>query len=146
MIFRWTQEGADPREWEFTPLTLGNAEAETIERLTNWTYQEFGEKFLGGSMKAYHALLYVFLKRTTPTLKYNDVQFSLAEIDLEYSPDEKRAMVDALREKDGQEGLTEDEESLLASLEDGLEVPDDEAPLEPTAIASSTDESGTPLN
>ena len=150
MLFRYTATGADPREWEFRPLKLPSAEAEAIERLTDWEYPEFGRKFMAGSIKAHHALLYVFLKRTIPTIKWGDVQFTADEIEIEYDRTEKQAMIDGLVEKQLAEGLSPEEEMMLGMMKADLEetAPHEEvevpkAPPQPKrplkAVATGTD-------
>lgn len=122
MKFTYKPEGADPKVWEYRPNKLMNVEAEKIEDLTGWTYQEFGERFMSGSTKAYHALLYILLKRETPTLKYDQVQFAMDEIEVEFGEVEKAAMLDALREAEASGQLDDDEESMaqLRLLEEEL--------------------------
>ena len=117
MKFVYKPEGADPKVWDFKPNKLMNVESEKIEDLTGWTYQEFGEKFMMGSTKAYHALLYVFLKRETPTLKYDQVQFAMDEIEVEFGDEEKIALVDAMREAEAAGQLDDDELAQLRVME-----------------------------
>ena len=107
MKFIYKPEGAEPREWVYRPRKMLNVESEAIEEITGWTYAEFGEKFMAGSMKAYHALLWVFLRRGTPGLKYDAVQFSMDEVDTDYDDDEIRDMVTQLEEHEDELGDAE---------------------------------------
>ena len=150
MLFRYTPTGATPHEWEFRPQKMASAEAEAIERLTDWTFPEFGRQFMAGSMKAQHAVLYVFLKRTIPTIKWGDVQFTADEIEIEYDRSEKQNMIDGLVDKKNAEGLEPDEEYMLGMMRADFEettpqeeVPDQQVPKERSkaplkAVASST--------
>jgi len=97
MLIIYTPEGGERQEWAFTPAKLRSTEAEVIERHTGWTYQEFGEKFMAGSAQARHALLFVLLRRSNPTLKYGDVVFSLDELDVDLDAEEKARALEVLR-------------------------------------------------
>lgn len=83
MKFVYKPEGADPRSWDFDPDKMLSAEMMAVERLTGMTWREWIDACARGSITAIHALLYVFLKRSTPTLQPDQVEFSIAEIDFE---------------------------------------------------------------
>lgn len=85
----YTPEGADPRSWDFDPMKLMSAECMAIEKLTRLTYVEALNQLSRGSMTAIHAVLYVLMKRTLPTLTPSEVQFSLDEIDLVQEDDDE---------------------------------------------------------
>ena len=95
MLFVYSPEGADPKKWPFDPSKLMSPEAETIERHTGMTFAEWGASVPKGSMLALHGLLYVLLKRSDPTLKWDSVQFCLAEIDFELEPEDEEDDEDA---------------------------------------------------
>lgn len=122
MQFIYKPEGADPKTWEFKPTKMLSVEAEAIEDVTGWTYTEFGEKFMAGSTKAYHALLWVLLRRSTPGLKYDAVQFAMDEISIDYSDEEKRALVAAMREAG--DSLDEEQRAHLEALLAEVDVPE----------------------
>lgn len=88
MQFVYTPEGADPKSWDFDPMKLLSPEAEAIERHTKMTYTDWLDRVSEGSMLALHGLLYVLLKRSDPTLKWEQVQFSLGEVTFELDDDE----------------------------------------------------------
>jgi hypothetical protein len=150
MQFRYTPEGADTMVFEYDPKKLLSPEAEKVETLTGWSYAEFGQQLLTGSMKAYHALLYVFLKRSDPTLKYDQVVFSFGEIDLAFDDQETELMIEELQRHAAEEGLDDDTQAVL----DGLLAErtwkttptDDEGEGDPKAVTSASsagDTSGT---
>lgn len=116
MRFIYKPEGAEPKSWEFNPTKLMNVEAEAIEKHTGMTFGDWADKVGSGSVLAIHGLLYVLLKRTTPTLRWDDVQFCLDDIDFEIDDDEAVDIRDALEEKQSTEGLTASEEEALAGL------------------------------
>lgn len=148
MQFVYKPEGADPRKFEFDPTKLMNPEAEAIERVTKMTFGEWGTAVTKGSMTAVHALLWVMLKRSDPTLAYDAVQFSLADVDFELS-DEESAEALATLEKRAATGeeLTDGDRVMLAKLResapteapDAPDAEDDEEPTEgfgPKALVS----------
>jgi len=101
--FVYTPEGADPQEWEFDPLKLMSPEAEAIEKHCNMIYGQWAQYVTQGSILAIHGLLYVLLKRSRPTLKWDEVQFSLSEVEFKFSDDEE-AEVAALSDEEAQDG------------------------------------------
>jgi hypothetical protein len=114
--FVYKPEGAEPKKWDFRPDKLMNAEAEAIERLTKMTYGQWSEAVTEGSVLAIHGLLYVLLKREVPTLKWDQVQFSMSEVDFELTDQETADTIAALEEKERAEGLDMNERALLEQL------------------------------
>jgi hypothetical protein len=117
--FVYKPEGRDPLSWDFDPAKLMNPEAEAIERHTGMTYGEWLEALGKSSMLALHGLLFVFLKRGIPTLKWDDVQFSISEVDLEMSDEEAAEALSGLevRVANG-EILSTEEAALWARLKE----------------------------
>lgn len=82
--FVYKPEGADPLSWEFDPDKMKSSELILIEEMTGWTSAEWADYAERGSIKAVHALLYVFLKRDRPTLTAEQVpDFTMDELDFE---------------------------------------------------------------
>lgn len=132
MKFVYKPQGAEPRSWDFDPAKLMSPEAEAIERLTGMTYGEWGEAVTRGSMTALHGLLYVMLKRGTPTLTYEQVEFCLDDIDFEVEDDEAEEIRLALEQRtDAGETLDESDLALLTQLrsEQADVAPKDPAPV-----------------
>ena len=123
MLIIYRPDGAPEQTWEFDPQELLDVEATAIERVTGWTYGEFGEQFIKGSILARKALLWVLRKRTEPTLKFRDVAFRVRELDWKLDADERAKAREAMPD------LAEDEQAavqmLLDAQDDGSE--DDEA-------------------
>lgn len=128
MFLTYRPEGADERRWPFKPERLMSAEAEAIERQTGWTYEEFGERLIKGSVTARRALLWVMLKREEPTLRYSQVDVPSGSVALDYERHELEAIRDKVAEN---ADLSEREQrAALASLDDliagmpeGVEAP-----------------------
>ena len=113
------------RRFTFKPNKLMSVEAEAIEDATDWTFTEFGEKFLKGSMKAKRAALWVLLKREFPALKFRDLSFSPEEIEVDFDEDEAAAIREALA--DDPDVDEEQRAAVLAIIGDG-ETPKDPTP------------------
>lgn len=112
MQFVYKPEGAE-RRWDFDPMKLMNVEAEAIERHTGMTYGDWTEKVTEGSMLALHGLLFVLLKRESPTLKWAEVEFSLSEVDFEIDDGEKAEILAALQSRlDAGETLPDNEATV----------------------------------
>ena len=117
--FIYKPEGVEPKSWDFDPSKLMNPEAEAIERHTGMTFVEWVQSLGKSSMLALHGLLFVFLKREIPTLKWDDVQFSISEVDLEMSDEESAEALAQIevRMANG-ESLSEEEKTLWARLKE----------------------------
>lgn len=116
MKFVYKPEGVEPREWDFSPEKLMSPEAEAIERLTGMTFGEWAEAVRKGSITALHGLLYVMLKRQSPTMKYDEVQFNLSELDFVLDDRETADAIAGLEVKQADGVLTDSEADLLVSL------------------------------
>lgn len=133
MLFVYKPAGAEPRSWEFDPDKLMSPEAEAIERHTGMDYSEWAQRVGSGNMLALHGLLYVMLKRADPTLRWNQVQFSIGEVDFELTDEETREARDRLRAKKASEGLTDTEAAALENFEAQVDI-------EPTAASHTSEE------
>ena len=105
MKFIYAPEGAEPMKWDYDPARLMSPEAEAIERHTGMTYGEFINACGNGSMSAIHGLLYVLLKRSYPTITYDEVQFCLDDIGFE--ADDTDAPADVEADPEGEDVATE---------------------------------------
>jgi len=115
MLITYTPADGDKREWEFKPAKLISAEAEAIEDATGWTFDEFGEKFLGGSMKAKRAALWILLRRETPTLRFRELSITPEEVVVDLEPDEAERLRAAI---EGDEDLDpRQRDAILGMLE-----------------------------
>jgi hypothetical protein len=124
--FIYKPENADSHEWDFDPAKLHDVEAIEIEKRTGMTYVEFGQQFMKGSILARKALLYVLLKRTTPTLQWADLRFTVGEVDVDFDAVEKTQIVEALQKKAASEGLDADEQQVLDTYAlEGIEAASD---------------------
>lgn len=93
--------GGDEQSWWFTLGSIGDAEAEMIERRTGFDYgAEFQERLLKGNVRARRALLWLFLRRQHPALKYEDVHFAHEELSVEFDAQELGDMVAELEKRE----------------------------------------------
>jgi hypothetical protein len=78
----YSPEGGEPQQFDFEPMELLASEAELIESegAGFWdSYMEFYGKFITGNIRARRVLLWMFLRRTNPTLELGGVQFRVNE-------------------------------------------------------------------
>ncbi|MFG2899523.1 hypothetical protein ACGFZH_20880 [Streptomyces zaomyceticus] len=95
MYLVYQPEGqTEPTRWRYNPRRLMTVERETIERLTGKNFSEFTGAVLQGNSSCRRALLYTFLRRDHPKIKYEDVEFFWDELKLEYSKQEWEGMRD----------------------------------------------------
>jgi hypothetical protein len=88
MFFIYEPEGDEAQEWWFDPNKIRAQEAEAIERRCGWDWTQFGMHLLSGSALARRALLWTYLRRTHHVLRFEDVDFAMSEVRLEYSKEE----------------------------------------------------------
>lgn len=136
MIFTYRPEGAEAREYPFEPNRLMSPEAEAIERVTGVTFAKWQELILEGSMLCTRAFLWVMLKRSEPTLKFDQVMLSMSEVGFRYTAEEKDQIREHLTAKAETEGLDDEERELLESVTDEVEDVPLDAPSEPTSPES----------
>lgn len=99
MQFVYKPEGVEPdawKRWEFDANKLMSPEAEAIERHTGMTFGEWKNAVVNESVRALHGLLFVMLKRENATLKWDEVQFSMSEVDFELDDEEAAEVIAAL--------------------------------------------------
>lgn len=82
MKLTYTPTGGEPQSWTVEPDELTSLEIEAVEDETGWTFGEWADRISRGSVKALHALLWVYLAKDAPGLAYRDVVFKPSEIDV----------------------------------------------------------------
>lgn len=121
----YAPEGAEPVSWEFAPDKLLNVEAMEIEKRTGMTFVQWGQELGRGSMTALTALLYVLMRRSRPSLKFEEVQFSMTEVTIETDKDEAGQVLAHLEKKAAAGELTDVESAALDNLRaQGVEAVD----------------------
>jgi hypothetical protein len=71
-------------EWEFDPRRLTVAELDAIEQVTHLSgLTAFGQALNDGSARALRALVWVLRKRVDPPLRYENVDFAIADLAFE---------------------------------------------------------------
>jgi hypothetical protein len=87
------------RSFIFRPNELDNRQAELIENVGGeaWaTWEEFGRKFMMGSIRAYRAALWLLLKEENPRLRFGDVSFQVDQLEVDLEDEEFNRIADAL--------------------------------------------------
>jgi hypothetical protein len=88
--FIYSPEGAEPREWDFEPRKMSSKEAELIERRTGMHFGNWLAAINEGSMLAYHALLFTYLRRENQSIQWDTLEFTFDEVGIQLSDDEVR--------------------------------------------------------
>lgn len=149
MRFTYTPDGADTREWEFAAGKMRSRDAEDIERVTKMPFRGgFIEALLDGSVLAQRALLWVYLRRDIPALKFDQVDFALDEVDLTFDDAEIGEALAGLHAERVKGTLSEEQaeaETVMAALYEerhgepwappSADTEDDERPAGPKAVA-----------
>lgn len=77
-----TKLSVDGRVYEFDQDRLTNVECMAIEKVTGLTFGEWADALQKRSMLAVTALVWVVRKRDEPTLRFSDVEFNVASLDI----------------------------------------------------------------
>lgn len=93
MFLVYKPEGSEePKRWKYQPKKLMSPERELLEKLTGKNFTEFTVDVQKGNSRCRRALLFIYLKREHPTLKFDDVDFAWDELTLEHSKGELQLM------------------------------------------------------
>lgn len=118
--FVYQPEGAEPREWPWEPYKMSSKDAELIEEKTGLLFGEWVDAAPRGSIKALRALLFVLLRRDTPGLQYDHLQFTTGDVYWRLSDDERTDRVLELTRAARDRDLTDDETAVLDSYRESL--------------------------
>lgn len=114
MYLVYSPEGqAEPTRWKYNPRKIMSAEREWIERRTERNWSDFTKDVVQGNSLCRRALLFVFLKRDHPTVKWDDVDFAWDELKLEYT----KAELIEIRATVADSATGEERETVLAKLD-----------------------------
>lgn len=125
MIVTYRPADGDAQTWDYKPTDLSSKDAEDIEEASGLLFDDWQVKLLQGGLKARRALLWIFLRRETPNLRFHEVSFQVGELLIEWDASEK-AIVRAEVEKSTD--LSDDDRRRVLDIlsEDGdAEVPKD---------------------
>ncbi|MFI1001984.1 hypothetical protein ACIP10_15320 [Streptomyces galbus] len=135
MYLVYQPEGqAEATRWTYNPRRMMSAEREWIERRTERTWSEFTKDVVQGSSLCRRALLYVFLKREHPTIRWDDVDFAWDELKLEYT----KAELVEIRSTVAESATGEEREMILAKLDgeiaEAYEDPEEQGKAQPPVV------------
>ncbi|WP_329274780.1 hypothetical protein [Streptomyces sp. NBC_01451] len=124
MYLIYHPEGSDePTRFKYNPRKLMSAEREMLERKTDKDFSDFTSAVLSGNSLCRRALLYMYLKREHPGIKWDAVDFSWDELKLEYSKQELTKMREAVSENTS----GDERAATLANLDEQIETAIDES-------------------
>ncbi|MFJ4785513.1 hypothetical protein [Streptomyces sp. NPDC088794] len=127
MYLVYTPEGSEePKRWKYHPNKLLTPERELIEKLTSKNFTEFTVDVQKGNSRCRRALLFIFLKREHPTLKFDDVAFQWNELTLEHSKGELLLMRESAAEAVDPDVLDAVLEKFDQEIAEAYEDPDEE--------------------
>lgn len=127
MYLIYQPEGSEePQRFKYHPNKLLSAEREMVERRTGKDFSDFTQSVLNGNSVCRRALLFLFLKRAHPGVRWEDVDFAWDELTLEYSKQEYQAMRDAVIEAGGGPEQAAQLESIDREMATAIDEADDE--------------------
>lgn len=143
----YTPEDGDREVYDFIPAKLLSPEAEAIEDVGGnaWdTFEEFGQKFMRGSVRARRAALWVMKRRVDPKFRFDQCVFKISEIDVDFSTDELTRVRGALEQMEGGDLPEADRTAALQQIDEALRDRDFEGGSVPNLsepLPNSDDES-----
>lgn len=94
MFIKYTpSEGEEQQQFYFQLAKLMSVEAEKIEEITSWSFEEFQQQLMRGSARARRVLLWILLKRQHPTMRLTDINVPVDAITVDFDRDEFDAML-----------------------------------------------------
>jgi hypothetical protein len=120
------QGDEEPKRWKYQPTKLMSAEREMLERRTGKDFTEFTKSVLAGNSLCRRALLFMFLKREHPGVRYEDVDFAWDELTLEHSKGELLLMREQVADAVPPEQLAAVLEKLDEEIAEAFEDPEEE--------------------
>lgn len=127
MFLVYTPEGTEePKRWKYQPKKLMSPERELLEKLTGKNFTEFTVDVQKGNSRCRRALLFIYLKREHPTLKFDDVDFAWDELTLEHSKGELQLMREQLPDTVDPEQLDAVRAKLDEEIAAAYDDPDEE--------------------
>lgn len=135
MYLVYQPEGQDePTRWWYDPAKLMSVERETIEKLTGEDFSDFTKKAMNGNSLCRRALLFVFLKRQHPTLKFADVDYAWDELKLEFSKPELRDIREKLPTKFSGDELVEMQATFDQQIDEAPDSPEGSGKVRPPIV------------
>lgn len=114
----YTPDDGERQEWVYKPGKLRAGDAELLERRTNMSWGDFNQALARGSILPRRALLWYFLRQTHATLRFEDVDFALDELSLEFDRQEWAAIRQQVEEAKLPEGTPDEmRETVLADID-----------------------------
>lgn len=127
MYLVYKPEGTEePKRWRYQPKKLMSPERELLEKLTSKNFTEFTVDVQKGNSRCRRALLFIYLKREHPTLKFEDVDFAWDELTLEHSKGELLLMREQLPDSVAPEQLDAVRGKLDEEIAAAYDDPDEE--------------------
>jgi len=127
MYLVYQPEGSEePQRWKYQPKRLMSAERELLEKLTSRNFSDFTVDVQKGNSRCRRALLFIYLKRQHPTLKFDDVDFAWDELTLEHSKGELQLMREQLSDEIPPEQLDAVRAKLDEEIAAAFEDPEEE--------------------
>lgn len=126
MYVTYTPAEGDKQEFIFNPNDINNFDAESIESVTGWDWDEFYMHLQKGSTKARRALLWVLLRAQHRGLQFRDVHFTKKQVEVEYDKAEIREIMENIRNAPDRPEVNKEAtlEQFEQELEKAREVPD----------------------
>lgn len=130
MKLRYTDDTGKVSEWDWNPGKMGSAETEALEEVggRQWsTYEEFADKFMRGSQRAYRAAVWINLRRLDPSFRFETLSITPEQVELGFADEEMEAIRQTmLHDPDLTETDRADLERMSANQFNGGEPPLDE--------------------
>lgn len=131
MYLVYSPEGSEePQRWRYQPKKLMSVERELLERLTSKNFSEFTVDVQKGNSRCRRALLFIYLKRQHPGLKFDDVDFAWDELTLEHSKGELLRMREELADSVPADQLDAVRAKLDEEIAEAFEDPAEEGKAE----------------
>lgn len=119
----YTPDGEPAQTWVYKPGKVRAGDAELLERRVSMPWGDFNQALARGSILCRRALLWYFLRQTHPTIRFEDVDFALDELKLEFDREEMAAIREQVATTKLPEGTPEElRDVMLAELDKQVDL------------------------
>jgi hypothetical protein len=128
-------EDGQEQSWVYKPGKVRAAQAEQLERRVGLSWDEFNRQLANGSVQCRRALLWHFQRQDHPTLRFEDVDFAVGELRMEFDREEIGQIRAEIAKAKLPDGIPE---ATRKAVLDGLDQEAEQAPEPPGKAPASS--------
>ena len=144
MIIKYRDDKGEVHDFPWRPAQFESEDSEALEEVggRQWeTFEEFADKFIRGSQRAYRAAVWLMLRKTNPSLRFQDVSIRPDQVAVVFDDAEQEAIRQVMM---SDPELTDEDREALARNTANQYWGDGETPLGEPPVNSGENGSDSP--